>query len=188
MSDHAVAPIGLAQSLRRYPWNEETEISTPRDSTSRQPRDRPGSTTNVADPIPSRASTPLSECHRYATTVVRSRERFCAPEALLLSDQRLPTVPSEVLSPIAFSQPHGATDLQRVPNCAGPVAPPGFRTLSTLCSPNDLPGLFHPDPAVGVYPSRRCSPGGAVRPLGRRVPPDFRSSPALRAAPRPSRD
>jgi hypothetical protein len=34
----------------------------------------------------------------------------------------------------------------------GYVAPSGFRTLSTLCSPHDLPGLFRPGPAHGVSP------------------------------------
>jgi hypothetical protein len=32
----------------------------------------------------------------------------------------------------------------------GWVAPLGFRTPATLCSPHDLPGLFHPGPAHGV--------------------------------------
>jgi len=43
------------------------------------------------------------------------------------------------------------------------VAPTGFRTLSTPCSPPDLPGLFHPGPAPGVHPSRLCSAVSAVR-------------------------
>lgn len=43
------------------------------------------------------------------------------------------------------------------------VAPTGFRTLSTHCSPPDLPGLFHPGPASGVHPSRLCSAVSAVR-------------------------
>jgi hypothetical protein len=43
---------------------------------------------------------------------------------------------------------------------AGSVASSGFRTLSTLCSPHDLPGLFHPGSAPGVslrglFPTRR---------------------------------
>ena len=52
----------------------------------------------------------------------------------------------------------------------GYVAPLGFRTPSTLCSPRDLPGLFHPSSAPGVSPSRLCSPQNAVRPLKRRDP------------------
>jgi hypothetical protein len=35
-----------------------------------------------------------------------------------------------------------------------PVAPSGFLTLSTRCSPRDLPSLFHPGSVFGVYPSR----------------------------------
>jgi len=53
----------------------------------------------------------------------------------------------------------------------GYVAPLGFRTPSTTCSPRSLPGLFHPGPAPGVFPSRLCSPRNAVRPLERRSPP-----------------
>jgi hypothetical protein len=52
----------------------------------------------------------------------------------------------------------------------GYVAPLGFRTPSTLCSPHDLSGLFHPDPAHGVLPSRLFSPRNAVRSLKRRNP------------------
>lgn len=40
---------------------------------------------------------------------------------------------------------------------AGYVTPPGFLTLSTFCSPDDLPGLFHPGPTHGVHPSRLFS-------------------------------
>jgi hypothetical protein len=43
------------------------------------------------------------------------------------------------------------------------VAPTGFRTLSTHCSPPNLPSLFHPGPAFGVHPSRLCSAMSAVR-------------------------
>jgi hypothetical protein len=52
----------------------------------------------------------------------------------------------------------------------GYVAPLGFRTPSTPCSPHDLPSLFHPGPAHGVLPSRPLSPRNAVRPLERRDP------------------
>jgi hypothetical protein len=53
---------------------------------------------------------------------------------------------------------------------SGYVAPLGFRTPSTLCSPHDLPGLFHPSPAHGVLPSGLFSPRNAVRSLERRDP------------------
>jgi hypothetical protein len=46
----------------------------------------------------------------------------------------------------------------------------GFLTSSTPCSPHDLPGLFHPGPAHGVFPSRPFSPRNAVRSLERRDP------------------
>jgi hypothetical protein len=186
MSDRAVAPIGLAQSLRRYPLTKETEISiAPKldiEAATRPPRP----TTNVVGPIPSRASTPLSECHRYATTVVRPCERFCASEALLLSDQRLPTVPSEVLSPTASCQPCGATDLQRVPTrwsrCALRVSHPLDALLPTR-SPGPISsrsrswGL----PFEALLPARCRTPSQTPSPSG------FLKQPRLKTAPRPFR-
>lgn len=59
---------------------------------------------------------------------------------------------------------------------AGFVASSGFRTLSTLCSPHGLPGLFHPDPAHGVCPPRPCSSDSAGHPFERRVPLGVKSS------------
>jgi hypothetical protein len=41
----------------------------------------------------------------------------------------------------------------------GYVAPLGFRTPATLCSPHDLPGLFHPGPAHGVSLRGLAPPG-----------------------------
>jgi len=69
--------------------------------------------------------------------------------------------------------------LQRFPNHTEPhisepihglgyVATSGFRTLSPLCSPCDLPSLFHLGPTLGVHPSRPCSSCCAVCPLGHR--------------------
>lgn len=52
----------------------------------------------------------------------------------------------------------------------GYVAPSGFLTLSALYSPHTLPGLFHPGPTYGVFPSRPFSSLGAVHPLERRAP------------------
>jgi hypothetical protein len=80
--------------------------------------------------------------------------------------------PSEVLSPTASCQSRGATYTRPGPTPAGYVAPSGFRTLSTPCSPRDLPGLFHPGSAHGV-PLRGLSLHGAVRPLERRTPRVF---------------
>jgi hypothetical protein len=50
------------------------------------------------------------------------------------------------------------------------LANSGFLTLSTLCSPNDLPVLFHPGSALGISPSRFYSFCDAVRLLRRRDP------------------
>jgi hypothetical protein len=41
-----------------------------------------------------------------------------------------------------------------IPKPSGYVASSGFLTPSTLCSPHDLPSLFHPGPAHGIFPSR----------------------------------
>jgi hypothetical protein len=66
---------------------------------------------------------------------------------------------------------HGEHHNPEETHLLGYVAPSGFLTLSTPCSPHDLPGLFHPGSAHGVHPSRPCSPAGAIRPLERRCPP-----------------
>jgi len=61
------------------------------------------------------------------------------------------SVPSEVSSPLTSlsrEEPH----IPGVSQHAGYVAPSGFLTLSTPCSPHDLPGLFHPGSACGVLP------------------------------------
>jgi hypothetical protein len=63
--------------------------------------------------------------------------------------------------------------LQRFPNHTEPHTPEtthgsgyvsssGFRTLLTLCSPRDLPSLFHPGTTLGVHPSRPSSSDDAV--------------------------
>lgn len=52
----------------------------------------------------------------------------------------------------------------------GHVSSSGFCTLSTLCSPPDLPSLFHLGPVLGVLPSRLLSARVAVRRLRRRFP------------------
>jgi hypothetical protein len=88
--------------------------------------------------------------------------------------------PLQHRKPLALSPDQGPNDsnrlrlprfrpLQRFPDRGEPptparsqltgyVAPSGFLTLPTLCSPHGLPGLFHPGPAHGVYPSGPCSP------------------------------
>jgi hypothetical protein len=82
--------------------------------------------------------------------------------------------PSEVTVPYRVFPVWGSSVTPRFPDRAAlkysktevsstVVAPSGFRTLSTLCSPPDLPSLFHPGPASGVHPSRLCSAMSAVR-------------------------
>lgn len=82
--------------------------------------------------------------------------------------------PSEVTVPYRVFPVWGSAIAPRFPNRAAlvlptvrskstAVAPTGFRTLSTHCSPPDLPSLFHPGPASGVHPPRLCSAMSAVR-------------------------
>ena len=100
----------------------------------------------------------------------------------LLFAQRMPRSPLPRFVPLqrlaSLAEPHTPDGSQTT----GYVAPSGFLTLSTLCSPRDLLGLFHPSSALGVYPSRPYSLLGAVRPLGRRIPLEVRS---IRLAERP---
>jgi hypothetical protein len=61
------------------------------------------------------------------------------------------STPSEVSSPSAFlshEEPLNPTGTHP----GGCVAPSGFHTLTTPCSPHGLPGLFHPGSAHGVPP------------------------------------
>lgn len=82
--------------------------------------------------------------------------------------------PSEVTVPYRVFPVWGSAIAPRLPRRAAlvlptvrskstAVAPTGFRTLSTHCSPPDLPSLFHPGPASGVHPPRLCSAVSAVR-------------------------
>jgi len=114
------------------------------------------------DPLSGLSS--LSEFHRYATTkqaVIPPMESRCF-------------VPSEVCTPSAsFNRKEPPNS--GVSHFAGYVASSGFLYLSTLCSLRDLPGLFHPGTAHGVfYPSRPLSSPGAVHPLGCPRPSRFR--------------
>lgn len=61
------------------------------------------------------------------------------------------STPSEVSSPSAFLS-HEEPLSPAGTHPAGCVASSGFCTLSTLCSPHGLPGLFHPGSAHGVLP------------------------------------
>jgi hypothetical protein len=56
--------------------------------------------------------------------------------------------------PLQRLQPRGAT-YPAGSHPAGFVAPSGFLTLSTPCSPHGLPGLFHPSTAHGVFNTLR---------------------------------
>lgn len=63
----------------------------------------------------------------------------------------------------------------RLPMPAIEAASSGFLTLSTLCSPNDLPSLFHPGSVFEILPSRFAPPNDKpVRSLERRSPPGVR--------------
>jgi len=92
-----------------------------------------------------------------------------SPQSAVASRRHPALAPSEVSSPLAFlhrEEPHTPAGSRP----SGYVAPPGFPTLSTPCSPRDLLGLFHPRSAFGVHPSRPSSSRDAVRPLERRAP------------------
>lgn len=123
----------------------------------------PPTNSNELAGIPPQASTPLQSFTRV-------------PRRPTISQAGEPT------KQIPARSFRGFSPLQRFPSRAEPlssggsqptgyVASPGFLTLSTLCSPHDLPGLFHPGPAPGVHSSRPCSSRDAVRRLQRRAPP-----------------
>jgi hypothetical protein len=106
---------------------------------------------------------PLQGFHRWIVASARPR-RGIAPKTWP------DLAPSEVTVPYRVFPVWGSAIAMRLPKplCfRAPkntvVAPAGFRTLSTPCSPPDLPGLFHPGPASGVHPSRLCSAVSAVQ-------------------------
>jgi len=65
--------------------------------------------------------------------------------------------PPEVSFPFSVLPAMGSYLTPTRTQLAGYVASSGFLALSTLCSPHDLPGLFHPGSAHGICPSRSCS-------------------------------
>jgi hypothetical protein len=123
----------------------------------------PSTTSNDVVGIPPQASTPLQSFTRAPRRSSVSRPANRPTNAL--------PAPSEVSRPFSVF-PAGRSHLApAVSQPTGCVAPSGFRTLSTLCSPLGLPGLFHPGPALGVHSSRPCSSRDAVRRSRRRAPP-----------------
>jgi len=157
-----IAPIGLRDSLfdvvgirmPKHPGPLAFEVFTPLLF--------PALTRAPGNPLTSFGSS--TECHQHNTA------SFPA-----LSAQAPEKKPFHPLLPRFFPlqrfASHGEPHNPASPTSSGSVAPSGFLTLSTPCSPRDLPGLFHPGSAHGVHPSRPSSPTGAVRPLERRVPP-----------------
>jgi hypothetical protein len=128
------------------------------DSTLRLPRRRPSPSNQCVETSSHRLWLP------YRVSPVHHRDRATLPKP------RSSARPFRGLFPFSvFTATQSHLDPVD-PNPSGSVAPSGFLTLSTLCSPRDLPGLFHPDPAHGVLPSRPWSSHSAVRPLGRRFP------------------
>lgn len=108
-------------------------------STLRYPHRRPSSALNERTKSSLRLRLP------YRVSPLHHRGRFCRR-----SDSKHPPLPRFL-------------PLQRFPNRtephtpdgsypAGYVAPSGYLTLPTLCSPLGLPSLFHPGPALGVLP------------------------------------
>jgi hypothetical protein len=101
------------------------------------------------------------------STRTPSQQRALCPFRGLFPFSVLPTVGSHLT--------------RRDPASSGYVAPSGFLTLSTLCSPHGLPGLFHPGPAHGVSLRGFHPPNGAVCSFERRLPlevPSDASTPA----------
>jgi hypothetical protein len=112
--------------------------------------------------IPSQALAPLQSITRVSprTSVLRD----CRSNAHYRRSPLLRFVPLRRFP--SHTEPHTSDGSKT----DGYVTPSGFRTLSTFCSPHDLPDLFHSGLVLGVYPSRLSSSHNAVRLFGRRVP------------------
>jgi len=145
----AKPPCRLADQMPKHPGAP----------TSRRPHRGP-SRRSRASGVPLSGLGPPTQFHRLHTARPGGTEMPTLPCSVRGSFPYsvLPVARSHL--PPAGSQPTGY------------VASPGFRTLSTPCSPRDLPGLFHPGSALGV-PLRGLSPHGAVRSLERRTPRVF---------------
>jgi hypothetical protein len=94
----------------------------------------------------------LSQASASLQSVTDANSRSCPSTLLPTCHNQLRTfrgfVPYSVL-PVMRSHFTPATS-----HVAGYVTPTGFLSLSTSCSPHNLPGLLHPGPAHGVHPSR----------------------------------
>jgi hypothetical protein len=153
--DGALAPVGLTCSLFAVflvSWRRSTrnrpgsEVSTP--SSSSQRLTLREILSQALAPLQSFTNTPPWETHLMVLAI----ERLTHPFRGFFPFSVLPAARS-YLPPVSF-------------HLTGYVAPLGFLTPSTPCSPHDLPGLFHPGPAPGFFPSRLCSPRNAVHPFG----------------------
>jgi hypothetical protein len=169
--DGAVAPVGLTRILFAV-FHCPAAPKCPDGSALRYPRRRPPATSiRCGDPLTSFGSP--TEYDPYAT--VRGMFRLTPtihathPFRGFFPFSVFPVARSH-LPPVSF-------------HLTGYVAPLGFRTPATPCSPHDLPSLFHPGPARGVVPSRPCSPRNAVRSLERRDPHAIGSTPKHRPPP-----
>ena len=116
------------------------------DSTSRLPRRRPVHTICV-DVSSHRLRFPFRVSPMLHRSWLGPRTLWSASQP---HDSKLHLLlPSEVSSPSAFFSRAELPNSSRI-HPAGSVAPSGFRTLSTLSSPCDLAGLFHPATTLGV--------------------------------------
>jgi hypothetical protein len=104
----------------------------------------------------------LTGYHRYTTADPFTPSLACRPCLPLPKFLPLRRFPS-------LGEPPNSRGFHTV----GYVAPSGFRTLSTPCSLQDLPGLFHPGPTLGVNPSRPCSSSDAGTFFRKPLPPGF---------------
>jgi hypothetical protein len=104
---------------------------------------------------------------------MHDREALCRPGAAsedAHSNQREYSATFRGFEPLQRFCSHGERPISFVRARSHPlaarVASSGFRTLSTPCSPRDLSGLFHPDPARGVLPSEALLCAAPYGPLG----------------------
>jgi hypothetical protein len=180
-SDRAVAPIGLAQSLRPLFLTDKD-----RNLCRSETRPRGSHATTQAhnkrcepDPLSGFDSTlrVLPIRHRRGTPC----ECFC-PSAALCSDYEQPTTPSEVSSPPAFSQPCGATELPCDPTTRVPLRPRGFAPPRRF-APHTISRAYSiPIPLLG-FPFEALLPVRCRTSSRTPRPSEFLNDPALRAIP-----